>query len=179
MKLVAGNTFPDFTVTTNERENVSLHSIIDKKTVFWVIRYIGCPVCRYDVHVLAEKYDQIAEKGYDLYVVMQSDVAHIRKELSEVTLPFEIICDSTLEIYKALEINPAATKEELRGDNPEKLMAKAEKVRELGFAHGDYEGDELQLPALFIVDENCEVICSHYGKDITDMPTVDELIESL
>ena len=179
MKLAVGNTFPDFTVTTNERENVSLHSLINKKTVFWVLRYIGCPTCRYDVHELSLKYGRIAEKGYDLYVVMQSDVAHIRKELAEVTLPFEIICDNTLEIYKTLEINPAASKEELRGDHPEKLLAKRDKIIELGFKHGDYEGDELQLPALFIVDENCIVTCSHYGKDITDMPTVDELIEML
>ena len=179
MKLTVGNTFPDFTITTNKRENVSLHSLLDKKTIFWVIRYIGCTVCRYDVHLLTENYQAIEDKGYNLFVVMQSDTDHIHREMDGVYMPFEIICDNTMEIYKTLEINPAASKEELGGDNTEKLKAKGAKARELGFSHGDYEGDELQLPALFIVDTDATVLTAHYGKNITDMPTVEELIEML
>ena len=45
--------------------------------------------------------------------------------------------------------------------------------------HGDYEGDELQLPALLITDENLKLTYVHYGKDIMDMPTVDKLIEDI
>ena len=45
--------------------------------------------------------------------------------------------------------------------------------------HGDYEGDELQLPALLITDKDLKVTYVHYGNDITDMPIVDELIEKI
>ena len=45
--------------------------------------------------------------------------------------------------------------------------------------YGDYEGNELQLPALFIVDRDKKVIHAHYGRDIMDMPSVDELVEMI
>lgn len=179
MRLNPGDTFPDFTVNTHKRSAVQLHDLFGKKTVLWVIRYIGCTVCRYDVHVLAENFDHIADKGVTLLVVMQSDQEHVQKELKDIELPFEIVCDNTLEIYKTLEINPAASREELAGNDIEKLKAKGARARELGFSHGDYEGDEMQLPALFIIDENGTVETAHYGTSIMDMPTVDQLVEML
>ena len=106
MKLTEGMTFPNFTVNTSKEDSVDLYSRIDRKTVFWVIRYIGCTVCRYDVHVLAENYDRIREKGCQLFVVMQSDTDHVRRELKDANIPFEIICDNEFRIYNELEINP-------------------------------------------------------------------------
>ena len=179
MKLTEGMIFPDFTVNTSKEDDVDLSSRIDRKTVFWVIRYIGCTVCRYDVHVLAENYERIKEKGCQLFVVMQSDTEHVRTELRDANIPFEIVCDNEFRIYNELEIVPAESPEQLRGDDVEKLKEKGGKARALGFSHGDYEGNELQLPALFIVDENRRVLKAHYGKDIMDMPSVDELVEML
>ena len=40
----------------------------------------------------------------------------------------------------------------------------------MGLSHGEYEGNELQLPAMFIVDGNNKVIYSHYAKDGADIP---------
>ena len=109
---------------------------------------------------------------------MQSDKAHIINELKDANIPFEIICDNKQEIYKTLEINPASSKEDMVKDK-EKLAAKVANAKALGFKHGDYEGDELQLPALLITDKDLKVTYVHYGNDITDMPIVDELIEKI
>ena len=179
MKLTVGMTMPDFTVNTDKRDNVKLSEAIGEKNIFWVIRYIGCTVCRYDVHVLTQRYQEIADKGYKLFVVMQSDTDHVRRELAQQETPFEIICDNTFDIYNTLEIAPAASREELVGDAIEKLKEKGGKARAAGFAHGDYEGNELQLPALFMTDKDLKVCYAHYGKNIMDMPTVDELIEMI
>lgn len=175
-RLNVGEVFPNFTVDTSSKNQVTIQELVKQKTVFWVIRYIGCTVCRYDVHLLAQKYDEIKDKGYELYVVMQSNQEHVQKDLKEASIPFDIICDPKMEIYNTLDIVPAKTQEELIGDL-EALQAKGKKAGECGFVHGDYEGDELQLPALFVVDENCKVTYSHYGKHITDMPSVDELVD--
>ena len=107
---------------------------------------------------------------------MQSDPAIVRKELDEQPLPFSIICDTGMEIYKTLEINPADSMEALLGDGMDKLQAKGAAAAEEGFSHGQYEGDEQQLPALFIVDGNLKTTHVHYAKDIMDMPTIDELL---
>ena len=177
MRLKAGDRFPHFSVETNVKK-MNIPEDLPKKTILWVIRYIGCPVCRYDVHLLKEKYDIIKWKNYDLFVVMQSDTDHIKKDLEGADIPFEIICDPAMEIYKSLDILPAKNELALVG-NIIKLKAKGDKAKALGFEHGDYEGNELQLPALFILDENGTVTYAHYGRNITDMPTVDELIKML
>lgn len=178
-KLKVQDKMPNFAFNTAYESDKKVHEVLAGKTVFWVIRYIGCTVCRYDVHLLANNYDKIKEKGAQVYVVMQSDQQHVRDDLKEVELPFEIICDDSMEMYKNLEINPAADMEELAGDRMDDLKAKASRANACGFVHGDYEGDELQLPALFIVDEEAIVMHAHYGTNIVDMPTVEELIEML
>lgn len=178
-RLQVGDKMPNFTFNTGYRTGVKMEDVLDKKTVFWVIRYIGCTVCRYDVHLLASKFDEIKEKGVNLFVVMQSDPKHVQDDLKDTKLPFEIICDDKMEIYKTLDINPALNEEELVGADPTKLKSKSSAAREVGFGHGDYEGDELQLPALFMVETDGTVSYSHYGKDIVDMPSVDELIDML
>lgn len=179
MKLTTGMKMPDFTVNTNVRDNVKLSEMTGDKNIFWVIRYIGCTVCRYDVHVLSQRFAEIAEKGCRLFVVMQSDTAHVKRDLEGFRIPFEIICDDKQEIYSELEVLPAESREQLVGDSLDKLKVKGSAAREVGFAHGDYEGNELQLPALFITDGELNVTYAHYGKDIMDMPSVDELLEMI
>ena len=179
MKLSVGMTMPDFTVNTDKRDNVKLSEVVGEKNIFWVIRYIGCTVCRYDVHVLTQRYQEISEKGYKLFVVMQSDTDHVRRELAQQETPFEIICDNTFEIYNTLEIAPAASREELVGDAIDKLKEKGGKAKEAGFAHGDYEGNEQQLPALFLLNHNMDLFYSHYAKSISDMPDIDNILKLL
>ena len=45
--------------------------------------------------------------------------------------------------------------------------------------HGDYEGEELQLPALFIVDNEMNVTFAHYGKAAGDVPDIEKIAELL
>ena len=59
------------------------------------------------------------------------------------------------------------------------VSAKGEKAAACGFSHGDYEGNEQQLPAMFIVDEDGTVLYAHYARSIMDMPSVDEVLAML
>jgi len=178
-KLNIGEQMPDFKFNTAKKNDLYVHDILKGKTVFWVLRYIGCTVCRYDVHMIAQRYDAFKEKGAQVFVVMQSDREHVRKDLQETALPFEIICDEDQAIYHLLNIEPAVSMEALLGDGLEKLQAKGKAAAEAGFSHGDYEGNEQQLPAMFIVDENGKVIYAHYASAIMDMPGIDEVLALL
>ncbi len=179
-KLKIGDKMPNFICNTVYEKNKTFDSLIDqKKTVFWVLRYIGCTVCRYDVYLLSKRYNEFQEKGVWVVVVMQSDPAVARESLGEEKLPFDIVCDTDMAIYKALDIQPAKSMEDLLGDDPAdlaKFETKRAAVKESGFTHGKYEGDEKQLPALFIVAPDRTVIYAHYAKNIADMPTIDELL---
>ena len=127
-------------------------------------------------------YDEFLKRGTQVYVVMQSDPAVVREDLKDSPLPYHIICDQDQVIYRTLEIPATATKEERMPTSPEdiaKLEAKRQKVKEAGFVHGKYEGNEQQLPAMFVVDPDGSVVYAHYAKNSIDMPTVEEMLQIL
>ncbi len=179
-KLQVGDKMPSFTFQTESQSGLTTESVLrGGRTVFWVLRYIGCTTCRYDVHQIAARYGDFQKRGVQVYVVMQSDPAVVREDLKESPLPYHIICDQDQVIYHTLEIPATATKEERMPTSPEDLAkweAKKQKVKEAGFVHGKYEGNEQQLPALFVVDPDGCVIYSHYAKNSIDMPTVEEML---
>ncbi len=175
-----GEQFPAFTFSTAYKDDLSTASLTGK-TVFWVLRYIGCTVCRYDVQLIAGRYQEFLERNASVYVVMQSDRRHVQEDLEKTgtVLPFEIITDPEQKIYQLLSIEPAESMEALAGTVREQLREKAKKAAALGFRHGDYEGNEQQLPALFIVDEQGIVTYARYAQNIMDMPSIDDVLKLL
>lgn len=180
-KVRVNETFPVFEFSTAYEDDLNSRDILKGKTIFWFLRYIGCTVCRYDVHLLQQRYEEFTEKGAQVYVAMQSNRDHVRKDLesTDTKLPFSIICDPEMKIYKLLDIVPAESMESLKLGVEDALKEKAGKARAQGFIHGDYEGDEQQLPALFIVDEDGTVEYAHYASNIMDMPLIDDVLSLL
>lgn len=181
MILVKGDKFPEFTFETESEQGFTTDTVVKKadKTVFWVLRYIGCTTCRWDVHQIMLNYDKFTEKGAQVYVVMQSDPEKVRRDLEGYNMPFSIICDQKQEIYSTLQIRATETKEErdpVTEEDKAKLADKMAKVKASGFVHGDYEGNEQQLPAMFITDKDATVLYAHYAQNKIDMPTVDEVL---
>lgn len=183
MKLNIGDKMPDFTFNTESQTGVTTKDVLaGGRTIFWVLRYIGCTMCRFDVHQISTRYSEFTEKGAQVYVVMQSDPAVVREDLKDSPAPFHIICDEEQVFYKALEIYPAESKEARAPKTPEdiaKLEVKRAQVKASGFVHGKYEGNEQQLPAMFIVEPDGTVVYSHYARNIVDMPTIDEVLTIL
>ena len=63
-KLTAGQPFPNFTVDTLYGGTQQIDAMLGAgKTVFWCLRYIGCTVCRYDIHLMAQRYAEVQAKG--------------------------------------------------------------------------------------------------------------------
>ena len=180
-KYQVGDKMPQLVFDTAYQTQVKMKDVLQGKTVFWVLRYIGCTVCRYDVHLIQERYEEFKNKNAKVLVVMQSDQQHIQNDLKDIQLPFDIICDPEMKVYNELSIEPANSMQELGGgaDNIALLKAKGAKAAACGFSHGDYEGNEQQLPAMFIVEEDGTICYAHYAKHIMDMPTIDEVLELL
>ncbi len=183
-RLKVGDKLPRFTFNTAYRNGVGIYDSIagHPLTLLWVLRYIGCTTCRYDVHVLSQRYEEFRRLGAQLFVVMQSEPQTVREDLKDAAIPFDIICDTDMELYELLEVRAAPSKEARTPTDPvqvEKLAEKKRKIKELGFVHGKYEGNEQQLPALFIVDEEGTVRYAHYAVNSIDMPTADEALKLL
>ena len=179
-KLMKDNIFPDYTVSTQFEDQTTIKKIADgKPLMLMVLRYIGCPSCRYDVHMLQVNFAKFAEKGVSVAVIMQSTPESIRTALKDEPLSFPIICDPEYRIYNDLEVRPAKDRAEMLGDEAalQKFMKKREAIQALGFTHGEYEGIEEQLPAFFYMDADLKVLTAHYAKGIGDMPTAEEMLE--
>lgn len=181
-RIQVGEKMPNFAFDTGYSSGKQLSDYLGGKTVVWVLRYIGCPTCSYSAYLINNRYDEFLAKDAKVLMVMQSDPKHIQDYLGErnIELKFDIVADTEMEFYKTLDIKPAADMEGLRGDrDPEESKKLFAAIKEAGFTHGDYEGDELQLPALFILDDEGVVTYAHYAKDGGDMPSVDEVLELL
>ena len=179
MRLIAGTAIPEFTYNTADEQNLSFTASLKGSTVLWVLRYIGCPVCRLDIYEIMQNYERFKEKNAQVFVVLQSEAEHLKKELAETPVPFTIISDPDLKIYDLFEIRPAKSKAALAGTNLIKTIRKLSAAGKAGFKHGDYEGIEEQLPAMFIIDESGTVQYAHYAGSIADMPSVAEVLDLL
>ncbi len=179
-KLLTGDRFPALTVNTlygGEKQTTDLFQA--PKTVLWCLRYIGCTVCRYDIHLAAQRYEEVQAKGAEIVFMLQSDKDLLAEELKDTPLPFDIICDPEMKIYQELEILPAESMEALVGDQLAALQAKGAAATAAGFSHGKYEGNEQQLPAMFIVGADGIVQKAIYAETIMGLPTLDELLSML
>ena len=53
-------------------------------------------------------------------------------------------------------------------------------TKDLDVTNGvNYEGEELQLPGLFVLDKEMNVLHAHRAKTITDMPTAEDMLEMI
>ena len=183
MKLKVGDVIPDMPVQTAYGSADSLYGLIGgKNTLIWAVRYIGCPPCHLDTHRLAERYERFKAANANVVVVMQSDPAVFREATEGEKIPFDILCDPEMKFYKTLEIQAAKDRDEMVGaalGGLEKLQAKGAACKELGYEHGKYEGDEMQLPAVFVVDGKGVVKYAHYARFIADLPPYDDMVKFL
>lgn len=162
--------------TSSEKGKDFAEAARNKKTALIFFRYYGCSVCQLDLHILKENYDLIRAAEGQVFAVLQSDPALIAAETEKDPFPFPIICDPDQELYRRFSIGSAKDKNELVG---EKLLQKRDEIQKRGIVHGTYEGNEMQLPAAFVLDENFVVRYVRYGKDAGDTPGPKELEEVL
>ena len=177
-KIAAGVKFPDFTYDTPYKSGLNITETVKKckKTAIVFLRYYGCPICQFDIHNFRENYYMIENADGQLLVVLQSYREKLAKSLGKNGLPFDIICDPEMELYEEFEIGKASSMVKMMDFS---TVCKVAKATFKGIKHGEYEGEELQLPALFIVDNEMNVTFAHYGKAAGDVPDIEKIAELL
>lgn len=178
-RLTVHETMPNFTYATPFADGLMLEETLQRvpgKTALVFLRYYGCPICQLDLHEYAEVYEQISATGGQLLVVLQSDPKNLAERIEPGTFPYDIICDPEMKLYQMLSVDPAASMLKMMSFSAVKKVVRSAKR---GFKHGDYEGNEQQLPAAFIMTKDRKLTFVRYGKDAGDVPTSDELITRL
>lgn len=166
---------PDFEYVTPFSNSNQLSDVVrkvDGKTALVFLRYYGCPMCQLDLFDYASNYQKVRNTGGQMLVVLQSDPKGMAEKITADTFPYDIICDPQMELYQMLSIDPAASMLKMMSMKAVKKVIRSTKM---GYKHGEYEGNEQQLPAAFIVDHDLNVSYAHYGKDAGDVPDAEDL----
>ncbi len=176
-KINVGDTMPNFVFDTPYQRGIDLKTVVaGKKTGFLFSRYYGCSLCRYDMIQLKEQYDKITATGGQVVFVLQSDPDLLARNFTEREYPFWVIADPEQKLYQALSIEPATS---IKDAIDEKAQKKIQAARKLGLTHGEYEGNEDQLPAAFVVNPDLTVTYAHYAKTAGDIPDPEEFAQLL
>ena len=171
-RVFPGSVLADDTCVTPWR-TAKLSEIVDRPTAMIFLRYYGCTICQLDLRRLKDTYQSFTDAGVKAVVVLQSDPAGIREQIGEDHFPFEIICDPNQELYHRYHVAPALSMDKMANLN---VLQKIGAARQAGLVHGAYEGNELQLPAAFVVEPGLTVKKAHYGAHPADLPAFDELV---
>lgn len=178
-KLQIHDTMPDFSCPTPFTPAVPLSRIlarVEGRTALVFLRYYGCPICQLDLQEYAGGIREITEAGGQLLVVLQSNPEKLAGRIEPDTFPFDILCDPEMKLYQALDIAPAASMVSMISFAAVKKIIRS---RKRGLKHGDYEGNEQQLPAAFVLNRDREVLYAHYGTHAADIPDAAALAELL
>lgn len=177
-----GDVFPNFRFKTYCGEEKSIGEVVKQKkyTVIWVMRFIGCRFCQYDLEQLKEEYGRFINKDTQVYVVLQSSRESINDLKGSLDIPFDVICDTEHHFYKTLSIGTTPTKEDRLPKDPEGLKhlhEKQEAVAKRNYERRTGEGEPQQLPALFILNRDRIIEYAHYAANSIDIPGFDEILE--
>lgn len=171
--LKVGESIPDFTYDTPyERGKSFLSESIGKKTALIFSRYYTCGLCQSLLSELAENADKLKEKELQVKVVMQSVPESVREALGENNpYPFEIICDPKQKLYRRFEVFPAGMTDMMAMSGMKQMM----KAMAANAGSGKPEGNQAQLPALFMTDEKGIIFHAEYPSSMTGLPGVEEM----
>lgn len=174
MKLKNGQKMPNFSYDTPYIKNIDyLDSVKGKKAVLVFLRYYGCMICQLDLMEIQENIGEFNRRNIDIKVVLQSSSKKMKENLKKQPLDYEIICDPQGELYEKFSIEVEKYRIKLGSGN---TLRKMQRARKAGLKHGECEGNELQLPAIFILDELGKIVYLHYAENIADIPEAKDIL---
>ena len=175
-KLTITKKAPDFRFKTPWDDEVKFYDAVgNNPAVLIFLRYYGCPVCQMEMAKIKQEIELVSKKGGRVFVVLQSAPETIASLIKKNDFPFTIICDLQGKVFQLYGVEAGGIIKYL---HPAGLIA-AVKAISRGFRHGKFEGKETQLPAAFAMTADKIIKFGHYGKNISDMPSLAKMINSI
>jgi len=172
-RLTIGNKARDFQFKTPWEDEAGFFDAAgNHPAVLIFLRYYGCPVCQMEMARMKQDIERVGKKGGRVFVVLQSQPETIASLITRDDFPFTIICDPQGKVFQLYGVDAGGIFKYL---HPAGLIA-AIKAVSRGFRHGKFEGKETQLPAAFAMTGDKLIKYSHYGENISDMPSLSKMI---
>jgi thioredoxin-dependent peroxiredoxin len=166
-RLSIGMKAPNFTYDSVTEQSLDFYKTSKgKKAVLFFLRYAGCPVCQLKIRDILRDYRDFKAAGLEVFVILQSVPSTVREALAGATVPFSIVCDGDGKLFELYGVSAGNIFQYLAPS----VIVKAIKAARAGIKHGKKEGNEMQLPAVFIVNTAGTIDYAYYGMNIGDVP---------
>ena len=168
---------PTFTAIDVNGTKIDLEKYKGKKVFLAFFRYASCPVCNFRMHDILENYDQIKASGYEIIAIYESTNETLNEFLKDENVPFPIIGDSELVLYKKYKVEKSFWRT-IGSDFDKKVTKNKSKGKELFKGKKlKKDGNLTRIPADFLIDENGIITTAYYGTDIGDHLPLEQIIK--
>lgn len=176
-KINTSDIAPDFTAQDSEGNKITLSSFKgSKKVVLLFLRYYGCPICKFHLSEIKNYYEQFENKNTEILVVMETTIEELKTYKANEIFPFKILSDPQKKLFNLYGVGRGTILKSMLSKN---VIGKFIKATVKGNFHGKYNGDDLQLPADFIINNERKIIYCYYGNDIADNTSLNKILEIL
>ena len=167
----AGDTAPDFTLTDQDGETVTLKDLLAKgPVVLSFYRGVWCPYCNIELKALEDAVGDIRARGASLVAISMQGAADSRKSQRDNKLSFPILTDKAGELAEKFGIRWTL----------QDYVVKYHQMFgvELPKIHGDGQWN-LPMPARYVIATDGTVAYGEVNPDYTHRPDPSDLIPVL
>ena len=162
---------PDFKGKNQNNEEIRLKDLLKKgKVVLVFYRGQWCPYCNRQLSRLEDSLQLILDKGARLVAVTPEKPESISKTIEKTKAHYPIIFDKDLKIMKAFDVAF-----ELPENTLNRYMSSGLDVISNNGTNGKY----LPVPAVFIINQQMDIIYRFFDADYKKRPSVQELLSHL
>lgn len=172
MTLAMGTKVSPFSFLDQNGKEMKFPEDFGSKVAIFFLRHLGCPLCKEKIAELKTHQHRFAQHGIRLVAVVQSTPKRAQEVHLNQSLPYILAPDREKRLYQLFDVKKGGFKEFTA---PAAFMASVRATFK-GHTHGKFEGDELQVPASFLLGPDGTVIYAHYGKNISDFGSIDALL---
>ena len=169
--VAAGDVAPDFTLTDQDGETVSLKSLLAKgPVVVSFYRGVWCPYCNIELKALEAAHDEIKARGASLVAISMQGASDSRKSQRDNKLSFPILTDQAGAL--AAEFGIRWTLQDYVIPIHSGFGVELPKI------HGDGQWN-LPMPARYVIDTDGSVAYAEVSPDYTRRPDPSDLFPVL
>jgi peroxiredoxin len=172
-KLNKTDTAPDFAAEDYLGNEVNLKDYKSYKILLSFFRGASCPFCNLRLNQLIKEYPKFEEQGIKVISIFAASKEEILAFGGKQSVPFKIIADPTLELYKKYGIEESYYGMLRVIAKPLKMF----RVMFSGYFNLNSIKDKPIIPADFLVDEENKIYKAFYGKDYGDHIPIQEILD--
>jgi peroxiredoxin Q/BCP len=159
----AGDLAPDFSASDLAGQPLRLSDQRGGAVLLSFYRYASCPICNLCIRERALEYPGLRELGLTAIAVFQSPADRLREYMVPDDLPFPVIADPTMRLYRAYGLERS-----LRGMLGARTVAAAVRALRQGHLPGLANGPLDRMPADFLIDSAGRIGRAWYGRTADD-----------